>query len=292
MLYIDGIAPIYQQLRGRRFEDNSGLPLATKRPAFVNIKQLAEGLERRAVSVMTDEPLCLSAHLDLPRGTLTDCPPQDRMREFRKVVPQIPVNVLFSKGATLNEPGFRWAPAFLLSTHEGLPIPTYTGHQDAICLDTRGLVVRLKGAFVNRTRIEVPVSKFFIPSSTVDGQWTHIADYDEKEYDSPFSPVHLDEAKWLRKPLAMLLLKRRTEGTFHHVTLVHILEEVDGIIYASRGSKGYLDTLNGAKTNPGSVRLANKFKERHAKLGPLMNEQAYATLECDWTSDEHLWCID
>ncbi|CZR57822.1 uncharacterized protein PAC_07711 [Phialocephala subalpina] len=75
------------------------------------VRDMRESLKGRAVSVRSDEALCLFCNMGLDMSLVTDLPPEERMPKFWSEVKDIPVGLLFSTSESkLTQPGLRWAP--------------------------------------------------------------------------------------------------------------------------------------------------------------------------------------
>jgi hypothetical protein len=74
-------------------------------------------LRYRATSVPTDEPLCLTTLLGLDMSKVLQEDPENRMKRFWSLVTP-PAKIVFRSGQNLNEEGYRWAPASLLSSQK------------------------------------------------------------------------------------------------------------------------------------------------------------------------------
>ena len=84
-----------------------------------SLESVDRALQFRSVSVASDEPLLISGLLKLDTAFILDGPEDSRMQRLWSLIPSapngIPKNVLFNRGSRLRQPGFRWAPASLLS---------------------------------------------------------------------------------------------------------------------------------------------------------------------------------
>ena len=84
-----------------------------------SLESVDSALQFRSVSVASDEPLLIAGLLKLDTAFILDGSEDSRMQRLWSLVPSvpkgIPKNVLFNRGSRLPQPGFRWAPASLLS---------------------------------------------------------------------------------------------------------------------------------------------------------------------------------
>lgn len=106
------ITILYHYLRSF-FHSEEGDPLRR------DLEHADKALQFRSVSVASDEPLLIAGLLRLDTAFILDGPEDSRMQRLWSLVPSvpqgIPKNVLFNRGSRLRQPGFRWAPASLLS---------------------------------------------------------------------------------------------------------------------------------------------------------------------------------
>ena len=176
MVYLETLVDIWKTVRG--YFDEKG---STSGPPFLSIRALSHALKSRALTFSSDEPLCLGALLGLPTGNIARVPLDDRFKEFWRQVPKIPVNVLFSTGLTLAQPGYRWAPATLLSD---IPWGNGLAAEDAVGLCERGLLVRTKGCVLHRSQNLAFEETFGL----LDGEtsWRHLVTLNDLE-----EPAHL-----------------------------------------------------------------------------------------------------
>ncbi|KAL8767929.1 MAG: hypothetical protein Q9209_005717 [Squamulea sp. 1 TL-2023] len=88
----------------------------------ISLSAVDYALRYRAVSVATDEPLLIGGLLNLDLTYILDGPESSRMERLWSLAPLvkrgIPKSVLFRSSPKLCQPGFRWAPATLLTFHE------------------------------------------------------------------------------------------------------------------------------------------------------------------------------
>lgn len=86
----------------------------------IELQRVFDATRGRAVSVATDEPLCLSTHIGLTQNSIISAPIKLRMEAFWAAMSdhgkEIPSTILFHSGSRLVTPGFRWAPASLLGS--------------------------------------------------------------------------------------------------------------------------------------------------------------------------------
>jgi hypothetical protein len=75
---------------------------------------LYRALSFRTTSVSTDEALCLATITGVDLKEITKVKPEDRMKRFWELVPNVSTALLYWDGPRLNSPGLRWAPTSLL----------------------------------------------------------------------------------------------------------------------------------------------------------------------------------
>ena len=68
----------------------------------------------RSTSVTTDEPLCLAVLFGLDISKITRMKPLVRMAAFWRMLPAVPLEILFKPLKKLSIDGLRWAPATFL----------------------------------------------------------------------------------------------------------------------------------------------------------------------------------
>lgn len=123
---------------------------ANRGPA--GLAEVIRAFKQRSVSVATDEPLCLANCLDIDQRVIVRVRPEDRMKTFWRVLPDvrdsdsevrgIPRGIIFFREARLSEPGYRWAPASVMHKHEfgNLRKPKIVG--DLARITPQGLVAK------------------------------------------------------------------------------------------------------------------------------------------------------
>ena len=102
--------------RGSNVIRNLGIEMVSKgtydsyRPE-PDVRDMRESLKGRAVSVPSDEALCLFCNMFLDMKLVTGLPPSDRMPKFWSLVPKIPIGLVFSAARQkFDLPGLHWAP--------------------------------------------------------------------------------------------------------------------------------------------------------------------------------------
>lgn len=82
-----------------------------------DIWDMRESLKARAVSVPSDEVLCLFCNMGLDMELVMRTPPEDRLAVFWRNVRKIPVGLVFSTAPEkMTVPGLRWAPTSFLGS--------------------------------------------------------------------------------------------------------------------------------------------------------------------------------
>lgn len=76
------------------------------------LRDMRESLQARAVSVASDEALCLFCNMNMDMEIVTSLAPEDRMSRFWADMKKVPLGLVFSTSAKkLATPGLRWAPS-------------------------------------------------------------------------------------------------------------------------------------------------------------------------------------
>lgn len=77
----------------------------------LTVRIMREALRGRAVSVASDEALCVFCNMFMDMELVTSLPPEDRMPMFWRQVKEVPIGIIFSTTTKkLTEPGLHWAP--------------------------------------------------------------------------------------------------------------------------------------------------------------------------------------
>jgi len=77
----------------------------------LTVRIMREALRGRAVSVASDESLCVFANMFLDMELVTSLPPDERMPAFWRTVAEVPIGIIFSSSKKkLTQPGLHWAP--------------------------------------------------------------------------------------------------------------------------------------------------------------------------------------
>lgn len=84
------------------------------------LEHVDNALQFRSVTVASDEPLLIAGLLGLDTSFILDGSEDSRMQRLWSLIPSVPKgihkNIIFNRGSRrLRQPGFRWAPASLLS---------------------------------------------------------------------------------------------------------------------------------------------------------------------------------
>ena len=109
---------LYQTLLSLRAFPSSAMNASKDHPRY---QALCNGISTRAVTVASDEPLCLATLMRLPASAtrhIAKAPAEDRMPDFWRLAaldgPGIPQSIIFLARPKLEVPGLRWAPRTLL----------------------------------------------------------------------------------------------------------------------------------------------------------------------------------
>jgi hypothetical protein len=82
-----------------------------------DVRDMRESLKARAVSVPSDEALCLFCNMNMNMELVTDLDPEQRMPKFWSLVEKIPVGLVFSTAKEkLTQKGLRWAPSSFMGS--------------------------------------------------------------------------------------------------------------------------------------------------------------------------------
>ena len=231
------------------------------------IHPLAITVQRRSVSVPSDEPLCLSTLFGLPLESVIEAPSREqRMQKFWQLLSDSPVKVppwiIFSTGPKISTAGYQWAPATVLSGNT-LDILASTGGGLAE-ISSRGLNVTFPGIQLSAIHLRTFPPDMNRPTWMRDdnGKWYRLAFADmfsahevakEKnieiheallEFQSPFT----DDlpADYSRYAIIVSKPHEDVEGPAFAL-LVKISENRDGIIFASYVRPVWAPMLMGLK---------------------------------------------
>ena len=97
LLYLDDVLNIHGKSCVEVREDEWGQRLKEAQNVYPDLRSLYQALKGRAMTVDTDEPLCLGNLLDLPSKTFLGIPPQDRMQQLWKALTEIPLTYCLAK---------------------------------------------------------------------------------------------------------------------------------------------------------------------------------------------------
>lgn len=75
---------------------------------------LWEALQWRSTSKRTDEPICLAPLFGIDVGLILELPEEERLKRLYSLQKSFPPYLIFSRGARMNEVGYRWAPPSLM----------------------------------------------------------------------------------------------------------------------------------------------------------------------------------
>ena len=103
-------------------------------------------LQGRSISYAFDEPLVIGTLLGLDTDKILSGPKESRIHRMWSLMPSapqgIPIDVIFRACPRMEEPGFRWAPATLLSSAQAMPFKRGIGQGYPT---SKGLLVGLAG---------------------------------------------------------------------------------------------------------------------------------------------------
>jgi hypothetical protein len=138
----------YNQLAGTFF---SPFVQKTTQLGFTNVWIQAQ---LRSTSRQADETVCLATLLRLDPVSILNLPEDDyegRMVQLLKMMPKIPLRILFQPPPRLTQHGFRWAPSSLLRCFRGKPANPFVAVNGdcSIGNDARGLSFKSPGVSFN-----------------------------------------------------------------------------------------------------------------------------------------------
>lgn len=124
-------------------------------PTRFSLSFAVTAVSRRTTSYREDEALCLGSLLEADMQEITQAERKDRLKALWRTLPSIPREILFLREATMEEPGYRWAPSTLLGipdagdrvilSSEGTAIATPEGlRTTAHCIDLDSFEYPLK----------------------------------------------------------------------------------------------------------------------------------------------------
>ncbi|KAL8800500.1 MAG: hypothetical protein Q9182_005136 [Xanthomendoza sp. 2 TL-2023] len=286
---------------------------AEKGDKSVDLESVDHALEFRSVSVLSDEPLLIGGLLELDISHILNGSMQTRMHRLWSLINStprgIPKNILFSRGARLRQPGFRWAPASLLTPKGGRDgnlrsrDANYKGY-----LTSAGLQVRLAACAIQMASAPkgLPRNPWNMSGNTDDnsifcrdgsGSWFLIygkyhgsqeQDPDDEQMSLRGSLRNASRSHTLLLPEAF---KFDGSPEIRSGLLVHDDDELDGIpkvasdLIVEVGIKvGKTQTLLEAAFQTSRLLLADDITARYAELAiederTQKDHPAYATLE-------------
>ena len=112
----------------------------------VGLSEVDIALQGRSISYAFDEPLVIGTLLGLDTDKILSRPKESRIHRMWSLMPSapqgIPTDVISRACPKIEEPGFRWAPATLLTSTQAMPFKQGIGQGYPT---SRGLLVRLAG---------------------------------------------------------------------------------------------------------------------------------------------------
>ena len=112
----------------------------------VGLSEVDMALQGRSISYAFDEPLVIGTLLGLDTDTILSGPKESRIHRMWSLMPSapqgIPIDVIFRACPTMEELGFRWAPATLLTSTQAIPFKQGIGQGYPT---SKGLLVGLAG---------------------------------------------------------------------------------------------------------------------------------------------------
>ena len=138
----------------RTFQARSRDPRISTSGIAFSLNNIWRALQWRSTSHRGDETVCLATLLGLDPGPLLQISSQDhtaRMIQLLRMIPEIPLSVLFQPPPYLHIKGFRWAPPSFLASFRGAEALPAQRHATVANLDSskEALLVTLPGLLIN-----------------------------------------------------------------------------------------------------------------------------------------------
>ncbi|KAI1494849.1 hypothetical protein F5X96DRAFT_665299 [Biscogniauxia mediterranea] len=117
---------------------------------------IASELGYRSTSVAEDEPLCLAVLLDLNVIEIAETKPSLRMEKLWRMMPKVPKSLVFTRLATMDIDGLRWAPATFLKSPSNMALngspmsENWLLHDDSLAQTQHGISLTGAGILFGR----------------------------------------------------------------------------------------------------------------------------------------------
>lgn len=123
----------------------------------VNIADVIRAVKERSVSVLADEPLCLSTCMRLDQERMMQAHPEERMATFwqslERSKAEIPRGIIFFHSERLTQPSLCWAPASFLHQDQWRNLRKPATAQDVAKITSDGLCLELPGCRISLPNI-------------------------------------------------------------------------------------------------------------------------------------------
>src|SRR5271170_3689566 len=189
-----------------------------------------ESIRGRSVTKAGDEPIIISALLDLDAGEIHRTPVKDRMRKLFTLRSKWPRQFLFSDGARLRTPGYQWAPSSLLINTTGVEMD----RKDCWGLRREeGLLVEYPGFTILETSTPTMVLPLLLLEVESNTWFTLSQSRDDDPYDPPDIPPWdmLSPRRGIRSGILISDGTNNRYAGYHYALLVTIIKEEDHVLF-------------------------------------------------------------
>lgn len=218
-----GLASIYPGRMGLDDELHKQLrPYFDRSAGAVNLMSLQRAMHGRRVTVPADEPICIATLLGLDLASF-ERPGAPTMEEILAQV-KLPEGLLWGEGPRLGTPGFRWAPASLLSTYGNLRLLDYQEDPRVVhnCVRTVGGLRTEQAGFKLGEPLDLGVGddEIMPVGSETGGQSIRLSIWDERgdmiavfrASRSVFGPVGRSD-RYIERPFVVVGSLRKVDGS-------------------------------------------------------------------------------
>ena len=222
----------------------------------VGLCEVDMALQGRSISYAFDEPLVIGTLLGLDTDKILSGPKESRIHRMWSLMPSapqgLPIDVIFRACPKIEEPGFRWAPATLLTSTRAMPFKQGIGQDHPT---SKGLLVGLAGHRITMPQQrkglswnpwnapEPPTLCDSLSVRSEDGSWYRLSRECPVERDSFLSDKSLRvllqhglELQGCEMWIAHLIPFNNPDGIHDIVPgiILTVVEEAQGIKYARR----------------------------------------------------------
>ncbi|KAL9118922.1 MAG: hypothetical protein Q9187_004523 [Circinaria calcarea] len=217
-----------------------------------NLGRLTSSLEYRKTSRLMDEPLCLLSILGGNVKRLVDLSSaEQRMQAFYSFLEEIPSEILFHKGRSLEIDGYRWAPISFLSSCKSQTV-LRRRHAPPAIHNSQGLHVRFPGFYLSTEKHLADASRgIYFEDPENNRQVQHLWPYlGESDYHTSYATEVAAQAVYKQsqgmekfanlvfqtdRPAIIINTSDRSE-----VVLVAVLRETEGTLFCQYLQRGYI----------------------------------------------------